>query len=47
MEKIDPIGKKMRICRPKEDPFFQKRGHADLEKTDPFSVKFRTMMRTL
>ena len=46
MEKIDPLFYKMRISRPKMDPFFQNHGHADFDKTDPFSVKFRTMMRT-
>ena len=47
MEKIDPPLKKMRISMPKTDPFFQNRGNADFKKKDPFSVKFRTMMRTL
>ena len=46
MEKIYPLLKKMRISRPKTDLFFQNLGHADFEKTDPFSLKFRTMMRT-
>ena len=47
MENIDPLFKKMRIYGQKTDLFFQNRGHADFIKTDPFSVKFRTMMRTL
>ena len=28
------------------DPFFQNRGHTKFRKIDPFSVDFRTMMRT-
>ena len=48
MEKIDPLfKKKTRISGPKTDSFFKNRGHAYFKKTDPFSVKFRTMMRTL
>ena len=31
----------------KMDPLFQNRGHTDFEKTDPFSVNFRMLMRTL
>ena len=29
---------KMQIFRKKNDPFFQNRGHADFEKTDPFKM---------
>ena len=42
MEKIDAFSKKCEYLGKKKDPFFQNRGHAD-----PFSVKFRTMMRTI
>ena len=38
---------KVRIFRQKKDPFLKNKGHAKFPKTDPFSVKFRTIMRTL
>ena len=44
MEKMDPLFQQMQIFRQKNDPFFQNRGHTDFEKTDPFSVNFRTMI---
>ena len=47
MEKINPLFPKTRIFRQKYEPFFFKRGHANFKKIDPFSVEFRTMMRTL
>ena len=43
MEKIDPHYQKN---APKTDPFFLNRGHTNFRKIDPFSVKFRMMMRT-
>ena len=36
MEKMDPFFQKMRTSRPKTDPIFQNRGHADFEKNRPF-----------
>ena len=44
--KLTPFPK-TRIIMLKMYPYFQNRGHAIFMKIDPFSVKFRTMMRTL
>ena len=45
--KWTPFFPKMRTFRPKMYPFPKNRGHANFSKKDPFSAKFRTMMRTL
>ena len=47
MEKMNPLFPKTQISRQNMYPFFQKRGHANFKKIDPFSVEFRTIMRTL
>ena len=52
MEKIDPLYQKNANIKAQNRPFFFKiadirtYGHTDFTKIDPFSVEFRTMMRT-